>query len=176
MKTLSWGENERRSNVCRHWPSYQYVLPVPDLIPALLLSYPSHFWEDVWVRGCGDLCPFSHKSSVRSGINVGQGGLGCTQRFSSSQKYAEGMRSWLRAGHSASTTTFQTRVFMDLALCTGTLLCWNMLWFQVKISREIVDIQLLGCFQRQFREDSHRAWLSGVYNLSAIKVYWSSIP
>ncbi|MCI4380479.1 hypothetical protein PGIGA_G00240460 [Pangasianodon gigas] len=55
-----------------------------------------------------------------------RGGLGCSRCSSSSQRCSVGLRSGLCAGHSSSSTpTFTHHVFMELALCTGALSCWN---------------------------------------------------
>lgn len=66
------------------------------------------------------------KALVKSGIDVGWEGLVCSQHSNSSQGCSLGLRSGLCAGHSnSSTPTLAKHVFMDPALCTGALSCWN---------------------------------------------------
>jgi hypothetical protein len=74
----------------------------------------------------GDLFPFSHRALMRSGTDVGQLGLARIRCCNSSQRCSMGLRSWLCADQSSSSTPILTNDFcMDLALCTGALSCWN---------------------------------------------------
>lgn len=60
------------------------------------------------------------KALVKSGTNVGQESLGCSQRSDSSQWRLMKVRSGLSPGHLSSyILTSANRAFLDLALCTG---------------------------------------------------------
>lgn len=94
--------------------------------------------------------------SFTSSISLdGQGQ--CTAIFSPLQRHSDAFKSWLWLGHlSAFTELSSSHSFNILALCSGSLSCWQMNHHQVKIAMEqacIQDVSLPYCFHLPLNPD-----------------------
>ena len=99
------------------------LVPFAAIIASTLLGRLS---TRCWNIVAGTCFHSGTRALVRSGTDVGRLGLARSQHSITSQRCSMGLRLGLCAGQSSSSTSISTNnFFMDLALCTGTLSCWN---------------------------------------------------
>ena len=106
------------------------------------------FWEGFPQRLGVFIGIFDHSSRsafVRSHTDVGQEGLALSLRCNSPQRCSIGLRSGLCAGQSSSSTP-NSLIHTDLALCTGAQLCWNRKGPSPNCSHKVGSVELSNIF------------------------------